>query len=147
MKTRLVRLLALSVIFLGAFSVARATAASADYWGGWKWAGASNGDCLFAGTSIITGQNPDRHNVASANSCHTSNKVKVQEFEKNSGGSTIISCITLFDYNWRGCSIQNATGSGDYWEWNAFIIQNGITLSMGCANKGSSYSACYQSSD
>lgn len=147
MKKFSIRLLVLSVIFAAAFSAARASVASADYWGGWKWAGASNGDCLSAGTSIITAPTPDKHNISAANSCDFAFKVKTHEWEKRSDGSIIIQCENLFTDNWRRCSIQNATGSTDYWEWNVFIIQNGVTLSMGCANKGFAYDACYTSSD
>jgi hypothetical protein len=141
------RLLALSVIFIGAFSVARASVASADFWGGFRFAGASNGDCLSAGTSIISSANPDRHNISAANSCHTSYQVKTHEKEKRSDGSIIIQCENLFTNDWRRCSIQNTTGSSDYWEWNVFIIQNGQTVGMGCNNKGIAYDQCYISND
>lgn len=147
MKTLLIRLLALSVIFLGAFSVAHASVASADFWGGWRWPGGTAGDCLFVGTSIITGSNPDRHNAAAANSCHSTYQVRVREFEKASNDNNIISCVTMFESNWRGCSIQNATGSGDYWTWDASLIQDGVTYGMGCSNKGVAYDACYTSGD
>jgi len=47
------RLLALSVIFIGAFSVARASVASADFWGGFRFAGASNGDFCLPGRVLF----------------------------------------------------------------------------------------------
>ncbi len=149
MKSLPIRILALSVLFLGAFLTARATAASADFWGGYKWAGSGGPpDCLFAGVGIITGVSPDRHNAAAANSCHTTFSVKVQHYEKRSDGTNIISCVTLFNNNFSRCSIQNSTGPTDYWEWIASIkASDGFTYSMSCNNKGSAYSGCYDSTD
>lgn len=149
MKTKLVRLLALCALLTAAFYVVGVAPASADYYAGYKWPGSSGPpDCLFSGAGIITTQSPNRHNAAAANSCHSTFNVKILLYENNSSGGRIITCDTTFEFNFRECSIQNATGSGDYWVWRASIIaSDGITYTSTCSNQGFPYQDCFDSSD
>src|SRR6266567_1911826 len=82
----------------------------------------------------------DRHNAAAASSCASDYKVKILLYENNSSGGRIITCDTLFTNNFRKCSIQNTTASGDYWVWQASIIaSDGITYTATCSNQGFPY--------
>lgn len=126
MKGKLSRILGL-VLLTSAFSVVSVRPASADFWASWFWGGASGTpECMFAGTNIITGVTPDKHNATSANACETDFDVKVSEVLKNSSDNDIASCTRIYASNYRQCNLQHATdgGAGEYWWWRTFIHDN-----------------------
>jgi hypothetical protein len=140
MKYKLLCVLALTTLLAGVLTATGLTSARADYWGAWKYNG-SGGNCLVAGTQIATDSSPDRHNVAASNTCHTDYQVRATLYHNDAAGRIIDSCNSggATSTNYRQCSIQASTGTGDYWVWIT-TLQDYI---MSCNNQGTGYSNCF----
>jgi len=148
---RLLLVVALLSPLLALVSSSPASASSSDDLGAWKWFPPSNNNetCLFTGTHIIVGADPDKHNVASANDCAEANSVFAYEYHLDSAGRIIDECFgnSGTDNNYSKCQIQASTLSGDYWEWFSEIEYGGNYNYQSCSNQNASYDTCYSSVD
>jgi hypothetical protein len=115
--------------------------ASADEWGAWKESGSS--ECLEAGTNIVTTDSPNLHNIAVINSCATNYTVKVEEDHYDEGGHMLNQCIEGYSTNYAQCSLQDSTGSGDFWGWAVWINIGGTIYHFACTGVSSNYYECY----
>lgn len=148
MKTSLTRLVILTALLVGS-TLASAQAASADYWGAWRWPGSTSPGfpdiCLTADVNVLTGFTPDKHNVAAANSCASNLDVEATVRLYNSDGS-IAAYSSLTGTNYAQVSLKDATGKGQYWYWRAKLTTNGDSVSFSDKSCGS-YGCAFMSGD
>jgi len=145
------RLIVMLVLF-AALSLVFAVSASADVHGAYAspFTGYP-GECLFAGTNILTSSSPDKHNVAGSNSCATNQNVAANLGHFDSAGRLIDSCDFYFNNwgtNYFQCPLQRSNLSGDYWSWGAAFVDNqgNTQWSFGCVNDASHYNKCFDGS-
>jgi hypothetical protein len=144
MRTVTVRAVVLIALVVGFLGVG-ADAASADYWGAYKWSGQDvfPAVCLSTGVNLLTGTTPYKHNVSAANSCKEGFKVDADLYEYNSSHQVI---NFYFDNNatdYAQAGLQKSTPSGDYWAWTVIIHGSTINYSQSCNNEGFPIQDCF----
>jgi hypothetical protein len=118
-------------------------AAEADYTAAWSSpTGTFPSECLAAGSNILTGPQPNKHNIAAGNACQDAEQVSATLWHYDSNGRIEDVCNGNLSTaaNYYQCGLQKSTLSGDYWEWEV-TISGGDSLV--CTNRNQSYQYCY----